>query len=130
MKLIVSTLLLFFGLMGQMIGQSIERQVISCMGHSFVNANVQVDFTLGETAIQTFSMNGIVVTQGFHQPLPSVFCLGDFDFNGIINVADLLIFVSNYGCQVNCGDPDLDGNGSVNVGDLLLFIGVYGSTCP
>lgn len=57
-------------------------------------------------------------------------CEGDFDGNGAVNVGDLLIFNSAFGCTSACGAPDLDGNGAVNVGDLLLFNSLFGSVCP
>ena len=57
-------------------------------------------------------------------------CLGDFDFNGSVGLADLLLFISDYGCLSACGITDLDNNGAVGVSDLLLFSAVYGTVCP
>jgi hypothetical protein len=111
--------------------QSIERSVIGAAGFSYSGPTFQADCTTGETIISTFSGGSIVLTQGFHQPLIlDAFCLGDFDSNGFVNVADLLIFASALGCNSGCGLPDLDENGIVNITDLLIFISVFGNICP
>ena len=47
--------------------QSLERQVIGSVGGSFSGA-FQVDWTVGETVIQTASGGSSILTQGFHQP--------------------------------------------------------------
>ncbi|MDZ4822537.1 MAG: S8 family serine peptidase [Flavobacteriales bacterium] len=57
-------------------------------------------------------------------------CLGDFDGNGVINTADLLLFMGAFGCASSCGVFDFDGNDGVNVSDLLLFMAVFGTLCP
>ncbi|MDZ4824173.1 MAG: hypothetical protein SH856_11995, partial [Flavobacteriales bacterium] len=57
-------------------------------------------------------------------------CPGDFDDNGAVNVGDLLIFTSEFGCTSGCVDTDMDGNGAVNVADLLIFTSVFGNVCP
>ena len=60
-------------------------------------------------------------------------CPGDFDDNGMINVADFLLFVAVFG--TSSGDAtynavmDIDGSGAVNVADFLLFVDVFGTTC-
>ncbi len=111
--------------------QSIERSVIGSSGFSYSGPTFQADCTTGETVIATFSGGSVILTQGFHQPLVlDSFCLGDFDNNGFVNVADLLIFASTLGCVGTCGLPDLDSNGNVNITDLLIFISVFGNVCP
>ncbi len=56
-------------------------------------------------------------------------CLGDLNFDGTINTADLLLFLGAFGCNSNC-IADLDGNLVVNTSDLLLFLGLFGTGCP
>jgi len=55
-------------------------------------------------------------------PTPS--CPEDFDANGTVAVADLLLLIGEWGSS----DPiyDLDGNGTVGVSDLLLLIAAWG----
>jgi hypothetical protein len=56
-------------------------------------------------------------------------CLGDLNFDGTINTADLLLFLGAFGCNSDC-IADLDGNLVVNTSDLLLFLGLFGTNCP
>ncbi|MEI6578616.1 MAG: T9SS type A sorting domain-containing protein [Eubacteriales bacterium] len=63
-------LLLFFGILFisySMNGQTIQNSVISSAGGSSSTSNVKMDYTLGETVIETFSAGGNTLTQGFHQ---------------------------------------------------------------
>lgn len=57
-------------------------------------------------------------------------CTGDFDSNGVVNVADLLLLISAFGCTSSCGVFDIAANGVVNTGDLLVFVSVFGVICP
>jgi len=47
--------------------QSIQNAVISSAGISATNGGITVDYTLGETVIETFTASGNTLTQGFHQ---------------------------------------------------------------
>ena len=55
-------------------------------------------------------------------------CEFDFDGNGVIGNGDVVILLSNFGCDFNC-DGDIDGNGIVNVLDLLDML-TYIGDCP
>lgn len=66
-------------------------------------------------------------------------CPGDFDGNGVVDLADLLAFLgpwnSNLGSMVAAGtNGDFDSNGVVDLADLLAFLGPWntnlGVTCP
>ncbi len=56
-------------------------------------------------------------------------CLGDFNCDGIVAVADLLEIVADFGCLSNCGIIDLDEDGIVGVSDMLIFNGLFGTLC-
>jgi hypothetical protein len=56
-------------------------------------------------------------------------CLGDFNFDGSIDVGDLLFLLADFSCMNNC-EADMNNDGIVNSGDLLAFLGVYGTDCP
>ncbi|MFZ6050997.1 right-handed parallel beta-helix repeat-containing protein [Halocola ammonii] len=60
----------------------------------------------------------------------SLGCVGDYNNDLVRDTQDLLIFISEYGCQSNCGDFDLDNDSEVSTSDLLTFIGFFGTNCP
>ena len=58
-------------------------------------------------------------------------CSGDFDYNGVVNVADLLLLISAFGCTSSCNSLfDVAPNGVINTSDLLVFVSAFGTTCP
>lgn len=50
------------------IAQSISPEVLSSAGRSFRGVSIQIDWTLGETAITSLQTPYQQITQGFHQP--------------------------------------------------------------
>ena len=56
-------------------------------------------------------------------------CPGDFDYNGLINIGDLLIFLPQIGTEGDC-KFDLTGDFAVNITDILILLGAYGNSCP
>lgn len=46
----------------------LSRQVVGSTGASGKTDGVQIDYTIGEVAVATFSIPGRMLTQGFHQP--------------------------------------------------------------
>ncbi|MEO0405290.1 MAG: hypothetical protein AAF193_10495, partial [Bacteroidota bacterium] len=62
-----------------------------------------------------------------------VFCTGDLNGDNVINAADLLVFLSDFGCDGmvdgNCVG-DFNGDNETNAADLLTFLSVFGSECP
>lgn len=55
-------------------------------------------------------------------------CLGDYNNDLVVNVADLLILLSELGCVSNCF-TDLTGDDLTNSNDLLAFLALYGQVC-
>lgn len=55
-------------------------------------------------------------------------CLGDLNGDLAVTTPDLLIFLTDFGCNVDCVG-DVDGNGSVNSNDLLVFLSNFGTFC-
>ena len=60
-------------------------------------------------------------------------CPGDFDDNGMVNIADFLLFVGVFGTSSDDANynalMDMDGNGEIGIADFLSFVGVFGTTC-
>ncbi|MEY5043198.1 MAG: hypothetical protein RJA19_425 [Bacteroidota bacterium] len=55
-------------------------------------------------------------------------CTANFNQDMGVSSADLLIFLSGYGCQGNCVG-DIDGNGFVASSDLLILLSQMGRMC-
>ncbi len=61
-------------------------------------------------------------------------CPGDFNGDGMVNLADFLAFAGGFGTR--SGDAsydanlDMDGNGAVDLSDFLAFAKVFGTACP
>jgi hypothetical protein len=68
MKKPISFYLILFLLLFRFLsfGQQIQ-QVVSSGGSSGTNANVMLDWTIGEMTIETFTGTSTILTQGFHQ---------------------------------------------------------------
>lgn len=59
---------------------------------------------------------------------PGSCCQGDYNGDQVINIADLLTFLGNFGCTDLC-EADLDGDDTVSSSDLLLFLSLIGESC-
>lgn len=55
-------------------------------------------------------------------------CPGDINENGAIEVGDILLVLSEFGCNSLC-EADVDGDGQVSVSDLLNLLSNFGSIC-
>jgi hypothetical protein len=50
-------------------GQTLSPRVIATAGNSFQNANIRLDWTLGELCTHTYMTGNTIITEGFHQPV-------------------------------------------------------------
>ncbi|NQX91255.1 MAG: hypothetical protein HRT74_03820, partial [Flavobacteriales bacterium] len=55
-------------------------------------------------------------------------CLGDMNSDLVVDVEDLLAFLSWFGCQGEC-EGDFNDDGAVNGGDMLTMLAAFGSDC-
>lgn len=55
--------------------------------------------------------------------------VGDFNDSGDINTADLIPFIAEFGCMMDCEPFDLTSDGVVNTADLVILISNFGSGC-
>ena len=60
---------------------------------------------------------------------PGCDCPADYNTDGFIDVPDLLIFLTEVGCEVEC-TTDLNGDAVTNGADLLIFLTVFATSCP
>lgn len=56
-------------------------------------------------------------------------CLGDLDGDSQVSVADVLLFLSDFGCMDAPCAGDANGDGINNVDDLLLMLAHFGDVC-
>ncbi|MDP7246994.1 MAG: hypothetical protein QF389_10555, partial [Planctomycetota bacterium] len=68
--------------------------------------------------------NGISMLTVRVEIVPSEGCDADFDGDGEVDVADILILIGAW--DATDSEYDLDGNGIVGVSDLLLLIAAWG----
>lgn len=69
---------------------------------------------------------GLFILKPTIEPLAG--CPGDFNMDGDVTVADLLILISEFGCNVDC-ETDMDSNGAVTVDDLMQFLIAFVTGC-
>jgi len=55
-------------------------------------------------------------------------CFADLNNNGVVDIADLLILLGDFGCSANC-IADLNNDGIVNAADMLAFLPWFGVEC-
>lgn len=55
-------------------------------------------------------------------------CSVDLSGNQLIDVADLLLVLADFGCNMMC-DSDLDEDGAVSVSDILALLAQFGQSC-
>lgn len=68
--------------------QESNLQLVSSAGDSYQNENYQLDWSIGEIAVATFSGESQILTQGFHQ--------GSLEISTLINQTDLEISMKIY----------------------------------
>lgn len=59
----------------------------------------------------------------------SCVCEGDLNGDEQITVADVLIFLSDFGCVTAPCSGDINGDDQTNVSDLLILLAVFGDLC-
>jgi hypothetical protein len=97
------------------IGQTFQNEVIASAGDFNYAENIQVSWTLGETIIECYSTENIILSQGFQQPFflfskvepdnPSEFSVNTYpnparyfvniEFKGLEDVEDLRLELNN-----------------------------------
>lgn len=53
----------------------------------------------------------------------------DLNLDGTINANDLVILLTYFGCNENCGRYDVNGDQEVNSGDLVAMLSSFGEGC-
>lgn len=99
-------------------------------GTDFPNVNV------GDLQIDTGAVTITAGTYGrgaWRKDLPTdSVCVGDFDHDGVITLADLAVLLAHFGTTsgANFDDGDTDADGDVDLQDLASTLAVFGTSCP
>ena len=59
-----------------------SQEIISPAGNHHEAGNISISWTLGETVVETFKADEIILTQGFHQPALTVVSIDEIDAPG------------------------------------------------
>lgn len=94
------------------------------------------DIFIGESLVQfvneacvTSDQTGTLCASAQTTIFETIPCVGDFNNDALINAADLLMLLGEYGCMSGCA-TDLTGDGAVGVADVVLFLPLFGTICP
>ena len=66
--------------------QSISREVVATSGDHFAGPGAELEWTLGEVAIETYAMGSTQLTQGFHQTYLIISELPSSDFTNELKI--------------------------------------------
>ncbi|MGC6531389.1 MAG: hypothetical protein ACON34_00145 [Flavobacteriales bacterium] len=100
-------------------------QVVNVSG--LISDGASVDVTVFFTAEPgcTATVNAVFVA-----PDPcSNPCPTDVNTDGIIDIADILFVLGDFGCLLNC-PGDVTGDGKTDTADILAIVAEVGTTCP
>ncbi len=113
-----------------MLGQNSSKEIFG-LGNTAVVDSLRIEWNSGTIDIYY----DLDVDQHYFFVEGGTFCVGqpctcpaDFTWDYFVSTADLLIFLSGYGCESGC-TIDLNGDDTTNVSDLLLFLAAHGSPC-
>lgn len=110
---IVGFFILFSNIMG--FGQNPNLSLISNGGESFRNDKYQLDWSIGENVIETFSNENYIVTQGLHQARYNITSILDNNYDQI----DMRCYPNP---TINKINVSISKNTSFNISDLKLNI--------
>ena len=75
-------------------------------------------------SVQSFPTDSILAGT----PPVIITCTGDIVINGIIDINDVMMLLSQYTCTTNCS-ADIDGDGEVTISDVLALLAIFGQPC-
>ena len=102
-----------------------------------------VAWSLNGTLLPEASENSLLVTMDGNYSVTAVHaesgclvsfealvgCPGDVNGDLTVGVADVLMYLTAFGCAVDCGVADLNGDGAANTADLLMILSLFGTVC-
>jgi hypothetical protein len=109
----------------EQIGPSVSTQPIQFSGTLDPG-----DYTLAADVLVDAPSGFNFATRGF-TTFVLARCVGDFNFDGVIDLADLSQLLSHFGeSDVSYTDGDHNADDLVDLADLAEFLSVFGTPCP
>lgn len=111
-----------------------DLEEVACTNENGANAGEVTTLTglnVGETYL--VRLEGVNLQEGLFSiriDNLGIDCPGDFNGDGIVNIADLISFLSSFGnCEEEICLGDFNNDGSVGSGDLITFLTFFGTDC-
>lgn len=102
-------------------GNSLTETITLPANGTWINLTATFD---GESTCTAFLGNA------YYGPGSCAVCPADINGNGAIEVSDVLMVLSEFGCASNCNPAtDLDGDGAITVSDVLAVLSAFGEDC-
>jgi len=92
----------------------------------FLSESIEMTLTNAGYYKYTVSHQGTMLCESSFQIINEF--VGDLTGDGVIGSADILVFISEYGCLTNCS-TDFNSNGTTDVDDLLFLLLIFGDSC-
>ena len=94
------------------------------LGANCVQCDLNGDGNVNQQDVLTFQ--GLLGSSCSTTPPP---CVGDYNGDGLITVADHVLFINDYTLGANCAQCDINGDGVTSPDDLTAFKEIFGTTC-
>lgn len=93
--------------------------------------SLELGGTIGQSDDGAMAGGSFELVGGFWSVTLPVFCPGDVDGDGMVNITDLGILLSHFGVTSGAArsDGDLSGDGAVNITDLGELLAAFGAGC-
>ena len=123
----MTTLLLLLGGTGSAFGQlDLSWNTIGPGGHVDMAAGtLTLGGTIGEMDAGSMSGGSLKLRGGFWAGIQFNSCSGDVNGDGVTDLTDLALVLSDFGCSGGC-TADLTGDGNTDLSDLAIVLSDFG----
>jgi hypothetical protein len=92
----------------------------------FLSESIEMTLTNAGYYKYIVSYQGTMLCESSFQIINEL--IGDLTGDSVIGSADILAFISEYGCITNCS-TDFNSNGTTDIDDLLFLLSIFGDSC-
>jgi plastocyanin len=81
--------------------------------------------------VRTTDATSLFFEKDFTVTVQNVTCAEDLNGDGIVDISDLALLLSNFGRSDSPGpgDGDIDGSGTIDLTDLAMLLSAFGQSC-